>query len=497
MLIKTDPDLIVSFLEDYSNIKGGFCSRVLFPETEAEVSDILSSASSSKTPVTLSGAGTGVTGGRIPFGGQVVSLEKMNKVLSIGRLASGGGIAVVEPGLMLEDFLKIIEEADLFYPPNPTEKSSSVGGNVATSASGARSFCYGTIRDYILGLRVVLTTGEILDIERGKIFADKSGNIALPLVSGKSIKFKIPNYRMPDIKNCAGYYARDGMDAIDLFIGQEGTLGVVTQVRLRLLKGLKGLLDCYVFFSRPEDALSFASRAREISLYNRRVGGGLNAISLEFFDKNTLNLLRGKHKNIPKDAEAAIFFEQEMEKETEDQLLESWSELILECNGSLDNTWFAQTKKERQELQDVRHDAPDMVNELIKKRGNIKIGTDIAVNPGDINTMINYYNKLLTEASLRFLIFGHIGDSHLHVNILPDNEAQFNKAEEVYEFFVSKAISLKGTVTAEHGIGKLKHRYLEMMYGPDGIREMVRIKKEIDPACILGLDNIFPKELLK
>jgi len=497
MLIKTDPDLIVSFLEDYSNLKGGFCSRVLFPKTEAEVSDILSSASDSKTPVTLSGAGTGVTGGRIPFGGQVVSLEKINKVLSIEKSASGEGIAVVEPGLMLEDFLRIIEEADLFYPPNPTEKSSSVGGNVATSASGARSFCYGTTRDYILGLRVVLTTGEISDIERGKIFADKSGNIILPLLSGKSIKFKIPNYKMPDIKNCAGYYAKDGMDAIDLFIGQEGTLGVVTQVKLRLLKGLEGLLDCYVFFPRTEDALSFAFRAREISLYNRRVGDGLNAMSLEFFDKNALNLLREKHRNIPKDAKAAVFFEQEVGKGAEDKLLDGWSNLITECGGSLDETWFAQTRKERQELQDVRHDVPDMVNELIKKRGNIKIGTDIAVNPGDINTMIDYYNRLLTEASLRYLIFGHIGDSHLHVNILPDNEAQFNKAKEVYELFVSKALSLNGTVTAEHGIGKLKHRYLEMMYGPDGIREMVRIKKEIDPACILGLDNIFPKELLK
>ncbi len=150
MLIKKDPDLILSYLEDYSNLKGGFCDSVVFPETEQEIAGIMKSASKEKIPVTASAGGTGVTGGRIPFGGYVLSIEKMNKVLDVKRFASGGGEALVEAGVVLKDFSQRLEAEGLFYPPDPTEKSSFIGGNIATSASGARSFKFGTTRDYVL-----------------------------------------------------------------------------------------------------------------------------------------------------------------------------------------------------------------------------------------------------------------------------------------------------------------------------------------------------------
>ncbi len=177
--------------------------------------------------------------------------------------------------------------------------------------------------------------------------------------------------------------------------------------------------------------------------------------------------------------------------------MDAWAELITECNGSLDNTWFAQSKAEREELAGVRHDLPDMVNEFIKRYKMTKVGTDIAVGRDHIDEMIRYYNRLLTEAGLRYVIFGHIGDSHLHVNILPENKKEYEKAKETYDLFVKKSISSGGTVSAEHGIGKLKHSYLEMMYGKQALRDMARLKKSFDPACILGLDNIFPMELLR
>lgn len=498
MLTKKDPDLIAPYLQDYSNIDGGHCQAVSFPETEEDVVSLLESASDKKTPVTITAAGTGVAGGRVPFGGRLLSVEKMNRIEEIKKLPSGEGVGLLQPGVLLQDFLERIREHDLFYPPDPTEKSSFISGNIATSASGARSFRFGTTRDYVLGLRVVLSNGQILDIERGRIFADRDRAIELPLVSGGLIKINIPGYNMPDVKNAAGYYAKDGMDGIDLFIGQEGTLGVITKIRLRLLRRPAGFIDCYAFFNRQEDGLSFAYKARDLSLKNRNLtSGGINAISLEFLDKNSLRLLREKHKNIPEEAKAAIYFQQEAEKKTESAILDTWARLITECGGSLENTWFAQSQKEREELAVVRHDLPDMVNEFIKRHKQIKVGTDIAVPGNNIDKMIRYYNELLTEAGLRYIIFGHIGDSHLHLNILPENNSQLEKAKDIYDLFVKKALSIGGTVSAEHGIGKIKHAYLEMMYGKKAIKEMARFKKSLDPACILGLDNIFPKELLK
>lgn len=498
MLIKKDPDIIIPYLEDYSNIKGGFCEAVFFPETEEDVASIMRTVSLERTPITIAAAGTGVTGGRIPFGGYVLSVEKMNKIEEIKRPPSGEGEAILQPGVTLQDFLERIEQEGFFYPPDPTEKSSFIAGNIATSASGARSFRFGATRDYVLGLRIVLTNGEVVDLERGRIFADKNRTLRLPVVSGKAIKVDIPKYNMPDVKNAAGYYVKDGMDAIDLFIGQEGTLGVITKIKLRLLKRFTDLLDCYAFFKRQQDALSFVYKARDLSLENRNLrSSSIDAISLEFFDKNSLQLLREKHKNIPKDAEAAVYFEQDADKETESDIIDSWGRLLTECGGSLENTWFAQSAKEREELEAVRHDLPDMVNEFIKSRKQTKVGTDIAVTRNNIDEMIRYYNDLLSEAGLRYVVFGHIGDSHLHVNILPEDNNQHKKAKNIYNLFVKKAVSFGGTASAEHGIGKLKHPYLEMMYGRGAIREMAHLKKSLDPACILGLDNIFPKELLK
>jgi len=498
MIIKSDPDLIFPYLEDYSNLKGGFCDSVIFPETEQEIAEVLRTASLKKTPLTLSAAGTGVTGGRIPFGGSVLSLEKMSRILDIKKLPSGEGEATVEAGVILDEFLKRVETEGFFYPPNPTERASSIGGNIATSASGARSFRFGTTREYVLGLRIILTNGDIVELERGEIFADKGGGLEITTTSGNRLKLSLPKYSMPAVKNSAGYYVKEGMDAVDLFIGSEGTLGVVTRARLKLLEKIGDILDCYAFFDRLEDALTFVSKARQLSIQGR-VGTktGINAISLEFYDQHSLQLLKKRHSEIPTAASAAIYFEQESSPETEIDIIKAWSGLLTECGGSSDNTWFAQTKKEVEHLQGIRHDLPDLVNEFVKKRGLSKVGTDIAVSSKGLDGMIQYYNKILTENSLRYLIFGHIGDSHLHVNILPENKEQHDRARGLYTKFISKAISLGGTISAEHGIGKVKHPYLEMMYGRQAIRDMALLKRQLDPACILGLDNIFPRELLK
>ena len=493
MLVKRDPELIQSFLEDYSNIKGGFCSSVIIPQTEDEVIKVASDCRLAKTPLTVTGAGTGVTGARIPFGGKVLSLEKLNSIGSINPLIGDSAEITIGPGVALKDLLLKAESEGYFYPPDPTEKTSFVMGNISTAASGARSFKYGTTREYVAGLRILLSGGEIIDLKRGCIFANKR-KLDLIALSRRHFCLKLPEYKMPDVKNAAGYYVRDDMDAVDLFIGHEGTLGIILGATLRLIRKPEGFMDCYAFFKKPEDAISFAFKARKKSMAPDSV---LDAVSIEYFDVNALNLLREKHSIIPNTAKGAIYFQQESNPETINTVMPAWADLITECNGILDETWFAQTDKERQQLIDIRHDLPDMVNEYLKRHNLSKVGTDIAVRYENMDEMIRFYNITLSEAGLRYLVFGHVGQAHLHVNILPKDAREHEKAVRVYERLVERAISLGGTPTAEHGIGKVKHKYLEMLYGKQGVTEMASLKKQLDHSCILGLDNIFPRKLLQ
>jgi len=497
MLIKKDPDLIKSYLEDYSNISGANCESVYLPQSDEEVAQIMRSADKESVPITISGAGTSVTGARLPFGGRVLSTEKLNNIYQIYGIDSGEGEASLGSGVVLEDFLKEVEGKGFFFPPNPTEKSSFIGGNVSTSASGARSFQFGTIRDYLLGIEAVLSNGDKFKISRGEYFFDGDGSVTLPLLSGEKIDLTIPLYSMPSIKNAAGYYAKKKMDLIDLFIGHEGTLAVITKVKVRLLRGLSGLLNCYAFFKSQKDALDFAKTARGMSAKDRNSDSKINAMSLEFFNVGALSLLRRKHPNIPKDSKAALFFEQEVDPKNESSVIDAWARLIEDANGSLDDTWFAMTRKDQEELAKVRHDLPDSVNEYIKHHDITKVGTDIAVPFERLDEMISFYDSSLKDSKMFYVIFGHIGDSHLHVNILPEDSSGLSKAKAIYEKLVKKAIELEGTVSAEHGIGKIKHQYLNMMYKQEGVAQMVKLKKRLDPGCILGLDNIFPKELLK
>jgi D-lactate dehydrogenase (cytochrome) len=168
MLIKTSPDEIQNYLVDAANYQG-FCDAVYFPVNEAEVKQIMEEAYIKRTPVTISGNGTGLTGGRVPEGGIVISTEKLNRIIEINETEK---FAVVEPGCILSDLLNLFQEKNLFYPPDPTEKNCFIGGTVATNASGEKTFKYGPTRDYILSLNVILSNGELLKINRGQYIAD-------------------------------------------------------------------------------------------------------------------------------------------------------------------------------------------------------------------------------------------------------------------------------------------------------------------------------------
>jgi D-lactate dehydrogenase (cytochrome) len=467
MQIKSNPDEIQSFSWDASFIRDGHADRVVLPESIEEVAEVLAAANRDRTPVTVSGAGTGTVGGRVPFGGIVLATDRLNHIKSIEN-----DRAVAEAGVILADFQRAVDQKGLLYPPDPTERGCFLGGTVATNASGARTFKYGPTRNYIEGLKVVLASGEVLDLRRGK---------------GDFLKFPIPSYRRPATrKNAAGYFVAPGMDQIDLFIGSEGTLGVICEIETRLVPKPEGLLSGVVFFSKESDVLAFVAEAKS---------GAVDARALEFFDNESLNFLRQKYPEVPGAAVAAIFFEQETTDETEESILNKWLAL-LDKHHAFNDSWFATNEQDQARLREFRHQLPVLMNEWFAHYRQRKVSTDMAVPDAAFPGLFDLYQQTLRTSGLRYTIFGHIGDNHVHVNILPRNEDEGARARELYVRFLKYSASVGGTLSAEHGVGKLKRDYLRLFYTDEQLREMATLKKTFDPHGILGRGNIFAEEFL-
>jgi D-lactate dehydrogenase (cytochrome) len=487
MIIKTDPSEFQNYLFDAANYKGN-CEQVLIPESESEIVDIVLKANKEKTKITVSGNRTGLTGSAVPDGGIVISMEKLNKVLEINKEKM---YAKIQPAVFLDEFQKLTEAENLFYPPDPTERSCFVGATVATNSSGAKSFRYGATRNFVIGIRTVLPDGEILNLERGNIFADNY-TFNFNSASGKNYTFSIPEYEMPSTKNVAGYYCKPNMDLIDLFIGSEGTIGIITEIKLKLLPLPQSVLSCAVFFNSDIDALKFIEKARIVSYESRKqnYNSDIDALGLEFFDGGSLKFLSDSFPEIPQSANSAVWFEQETNSENEESHMEKWVELITEFNGDLDNSWFAFNEKEREKLKVFRHAVSWKVNEYIAKKNFHKVGTDTAVKDENMFAFFDFIKKLMQQNNMPNVIYGHLGNSHFHVNMLPENDEQFSTAKNCYFEICKKAVQFGGTVSAEHGIGKLKRKYFELMYNENEIRQMASLKKFFDKNLILNFGNI-------
>jgi D-lactate dehydrogenase (cytochrome) len=504
MLTKTRPDEIQDYLSDASYLKGGNAAQVVFPETAKDVAEILTEATRTQTPVTISGAGTGTVAGRVPWGGIVIATDKLNHIKRVSG-EDGDGTAIAEAGVRLIDLQRAVESEGLFYPPDPTERSCFIGGNIATNASGARTFKYGPTRNYVERLQIALATGDLIEIRRGQFHADQSSLIRIPFPSGRFIEAKLPSYQMPRVrKHASGYYIEPGMDVIDLFIGSEGTLGVIVEAELKLLLKPEGLLSGVVFFADEVDLLSFVRDARERSLQNRvrspsvseGNSGSLDARALEYFDVESLRFLRQKYDTVPETATGAIFFEQETVAATEDEVMNQWLSLLENHHALTDQSWFATNEPDQAKLREFRHALPVLMNEWFARHNQRKVSTDMAVPDEAFAGMLRFYQDALRGGDLRYTIFGHIGDNHVHVNILPRNDGEAEKAWALYRQFIRRAVEVGGTISAEHGIGKLKREYLRELYGDEHLREMAALKRAFDPAGILGRGTMFAEELL-
>lgn len=351
----------------------GEAESISFPTCEDELRSILSELDPA-TPITVQGARTGLAGGAVPHGGHVVSLVRMNAYKGLRRAADGAFFLRVEPGVVLSELRRHLHAKSLpahgwddasraalealyagpeqFFPTDPTETSACLGGMAACNASGARSYRYGPMRPHVSGLRVVLVSGETLALRRGDVCAQGR---ALELVTeqGTTMRMELPTYDMPRAKNASGYFIADDMDAVDLFIGSDGTLGIITELELALMPAPQVTWGVNCFFEDEGQALDFVVRVRP----------ALDCASaFEYFDGAALDILRTTHEDgaafaslpeVPDAYRACVFVELECNGET--QAMEALCELgslLEEVGGSERDTWVARTDvdRERQRL---------------------------------------------------------------------------------------------------------------------------------------------------
>jgi len=427
-------------ITDASNYPGQ-ADQLFTPETESEVAEILKRASQQKVPVTVCGALTGLAGGASPSGGWALSLTRLrNFKVDKGR-------AVVGPGVLLREVQSAAANSAQFYAPDPTENTSSIGGNIAANSSGSRSFRYGATRRHVLSLRVAFMDGSIQNFRRGE-----------------KIDFDVPKISLPrTTKHSAGYPLAPGMEWVDLIVGNEGTLGVVTEAELQFLPAPGERLGGVVFFRSEADALEAVDRWRPTP--------GLNMI--EYIDHASLEMMDTPHQ-------AALMIEIEGDAD-------------IDMTTALENdSWFATSATDRERFRVFRHTLAEKANDRVRRTGFVKFGTDYAVPLDKNREMMAIYRRVLdADSPGRYVIYGHIGDAHVHVNSFPETREQFERGKEIMTDLAREAVKLGGTVGAEHGLGKRKAHLLEIQYPPAQIEAMKQVKRRLDPDWLLGRGTLF------
>ncbi|HAV42396.1 TPA: hypothetical protein DCX15_00045, partial [bacterium] len=293
----------------------------------------------------------------------------------------------------------------------------------------------------------------------------------------------------------AGLYAKEGMDLIDLLIGSEGILGVITQIEIRLYQG-RDIISDIAFFESDEEALGFVNALRE----HKEKG----ILSLEYFDSHSLDFIRERDSGLRPDFKTAILVEI---LDNDDQKFLLYQ--LMEEYHVIDD-WYADNKQGIAKHKDFRHSLPEGINSYLRERQGKKLGTDLVVPLHEFPKMLQCYRKVGEMFKERFpregshyVIFGHIGDGHLHFNFITHSSAELEYAKELHLELAQKAIFLGGTISGEHGVGKkmvkIKGReipYLELMYGREGLLEIAKIKQIFDPNSILNVGNMVPREFL-
>jgi D-lactate dehydrogenase (cytochrome) len=520
--LRRDPDVLAAFSEDAAHFPGGHAQAVASPTTEADLAHIIRSSSS----VLAVGAQSSLTGGATPMGDVVIAMSRMNQILDIGR-----DRVRVQAGMSLTDLDAVLREQGLYYPPVPTFMGACVGGVVATNAAGAATFKYGTTRAWVEALTVVLASGDVLDLERGAVRADSEGHFevrGIREVRGvrgvREVGVVVPPYRMPEVlKLSAGYFAAPGMDLVDLFVGSEGTLGVITDVTLRVLRQRPALCLAFVPFDSRDAAIGFVGTLRRAATETWRARDplGLDVSAIEHMDARCLALLRedGADRQfgvalpdaafallvtleLPPDTTSAQAFDEIGRFSVVDTPLARFCR-ALEAEGVLDRVEIAVPGDDARaaQLLGLREAVPAAVNARVGRAkrtvdaGIGKTAADMIVPFDCLGELLAVYDREFERRGLDAAVWGHISDGNLHPNVIPTSLADVESGKDAIRIFGHEVIRMGGSPLAEHGVGRhpIKQELLRALYGSAGVEAMRAVKRALDPDFKLAPGVIFER----
>lgn len=515
------------YLFDESRTMGS-ADYIAFPADEAELAEVVRRCAEQQIPLTAQGALTGLAGGASPAGGLILNLQRMNRILGMRRDADGTYYVRVQPGLRLSQLrralalkafdvagwdgesleaLKEIRPGQLFFPPDPTEPTASLGGMASCNACGARSVRFGCTRAHIHALRAVLADGRITSLERGKQKAE-GRKIRLPLTDGGVLEAELPPFETPKIKD-AGFYIHRDMDLPDLFIGSQGTMGIISELELKLMPAPKHLWGVTAFFPDDESALAYVRAVKGkpdpgVPPFPR------TAASIEFFDRNALDMVQRQKavtpafrqlQELPENYCSAVYVElNDDDPEEMPEVLSSLAEVLKAVGGDPERTWVARDALELEQLLFFRHSVPETIDLIVEQNRKNEpcitiLSTDMAVDDEHFDALFHIYQRDLRESGLQWIIFGHIGENHVHPNILARNREEYEQGHRIFEKWAEDVHRMDGSISAEHGAGKIKRRLALTMYGRERMKELYALKRTFDPSGILGPGNIFPPEI--
>lgn len=440
--LRDDAEALATYARDESDMGTFPPALVVFARSAAEVQQVVRACMKHGVPVTPVGARTGKSGGSLPVkGGVALSLERMNRIVAIHPEDL---TAVVQPGVVLADLQKAVDAHGLFYPPDPNSAATcTLGGNIAENAGGPSALKYGVTRDYVLGLEWVLPSGDLIRAGRHTI------------------------------KGVAGY------DLVGLFVGSEGTLGVATEITLKLLPKPRAVMTALIPFG---DVISAAKAVGAVLLE------GMLPRCLELLDDVAIAAVDGKGFTFPSGCGAVIIAE--VDGAVEEGVLAELTRLSEVCtkHGALD-TLLARDRDQRERLWAVRR----LVSPSLRAMKKYKFSEDIVVPRSRVPEAIARFKEIGRSLGLTVATYGHAGDGNLHTNVLYADPSERPRVDEALAQIMSATVALNGTITGEHGVGIAKAKYLSLEQSAALIQLQRQLKVFFDPRVLLNPAKIFPQ----
>jgi len=467
------------------------------------------------------GAQSSLTGGATPFGGVILSTARLTSIsISQEQARAGAGV----PLQVLQDELA---QSGRWFPPVPTYLGAFAGGAVATCAAGAATFKYGTVREWVEGLTVVLAGGDVLSLSRGECVAGADGEFEIVTASGIR-RIRIPDIRMPDVpKRSAGYFCAPGMDLVDLFIGSEGTLGVIVDATLRTAPLPGGICRALVPVATEDAAIALTGELRVAARQTWRTGDplGIDVAAIEHIDARSIQVVR--EDGVDRRLEIAlpwgigVVLLIDLELSAQAITADLWSQLasardgsaadtplvrfcrLLDARGVLDDTEIAlpQDRARAAAFAELREAVPAGVNRrvaLAKQRDAAisKTAADMIVPFDRFGGMMHECRRLFAERNLDLAVWGHISDGNVHPNVIPQHPGDVDKGRDAILHLGQAVIAMGGCPLAEHGVGRnpIKQQLLRQLYGDEGITAMRALKLSLDPNGSLARGVIFPAQ---